>query len=81
MSLDLTELLLADPEIARVDSCATADHPMIDHIWRERLPLADRLIDVRPDAGRSFALACAMESLRRKAIDAAKIARDALRRG
>ena len=29
--------LLDDPSIARADSCATADHPMIDHIWRERL--------------------------------------------
>lgn len=22
-----------------VDSCAAADHPMIDHIWRERRPV------------------------------------------
>lgn len=28
--------LLADPAIAWCDSCAGADHPMIDHIWRER---------------------------------------------
>jgi CelD/BcsL family acetyltransferase involved in cellulose biosynthesis len=27
---------LARPEIAWSDSCAAADHPMIDHIWRER---------------------------------------------
>ena len=37
--------------IARVDSCATADHPMIDHIWRERLALADLLVRVGPDGG------------------------------
>src|SRR5262249_36529754 len=41
IALDLTEALLADPAIARADSCATADHPMIDHLWRERLALAD----------------------------------------
>ena len=28
--------LLGDPDIAWCDSCAAADHPMIDHIWRER---------------------------------------------
>ncbi|MEW9855854.1 GNAT family N-acetyltransferase [Novosphingobium sp. M1R2S20] len=28
--------ILARPEIAWTDSCAAADHPMIDHIWRER---------------------------------------------
>ena len=28
--------LLADPEIAWCDSCAAADHPMIERIWREK---------------------------------------------
>ncbi|MBU6268940.1 MAG: GNAT family N-acetyltransferase [Sphingomonadales bacterium] len=28
--------MLARPGIAFTDSCAAADHPMIDHIWRER---------------------------------------------
>jgi CelD/BcsL family acetyltransferase involved in cellulose biosynthesis len=28
--------LLADPTVEWCDSCASADHPMIDHIWRER---------------------------------------------
>lgn len=28
--------LLADPRIEWCDSCAAADHPMIDHMWRER---------------------------------------------
>lgn len=28
--------LLNRPEIAWCDSCAAADHPMIDHLWRER---------------------------------------------
>jgi CelD/BcsL family acetyltransferase involved in cellulose biosynthesis len=29
-------MILDRPEIAWTDSCAAADHPMIDHIWRER---------------------------------------------
>lgn len=28
--------ILDDPQVAWTDSCAAADHPMIDHIWRER---------------------------------------------
>ena len=28
--------LLDDPDLAWCDSCAAADHPMIDHLWRER---------------------------------------------
>ena len=49
LTLDVTESILADTTVARVDSCATADHPMIDHLWRERLALTDLLI--APSAG------------------------------
>lgn len=31
--------MLDNPQIAWTDSCAAADHPMIDHIWRERRPI------------------------------------------
>ena len=46
----VTEELVADATIVRANSCATADHPMIDRIWRERLALCDLLIAVRPHA-------------------------------
>jgi CelD/BcsL family acetyltransferase involved in cellulose biosynthesis len=78
LALDLTASLLAQPLPTRVDSCATADHPMIDHIWRERLALHDRLVALRPSA-MPFALACGIESLRRAAIGAAKSIRSRLR--
>jgi CelD/BcsL family acetyltransferase involved in cellulose biosynthesis len=77
LMLDLTQSLLAEPAAARVDSCATAGHPMIDHLWRERLTLSDWLIEARPAA--TFGLACAAETLRRSAIAAAKGARDRIR--
>jgi CelD/BcsL family acetyltransferase involved in cellulose biosynthesis len=80
MSLDLTELLLAEPDIARADSCATADHPMIDHIWRERLVLADLLIAPSAAAQGQFAVALHLETLRRAFIAAAKGVRDGLKR-
>jgi CelD/BcsL family acetyltransferase involved in cellulose biosynthesis len=80
VSLDLTELLLAEPDIARVDSCATADHPMIDHLWRERLALADLLIAPSAAAQGQFAIALHLETLRRAFITAAKNVRDGLKR-
>jgi hypothetical protein len=76
--LDLTESLLAEPAPARVDSCATADHPMIDHIWRERLSLGDRLIALRPSLV-PFGLTRGIETLRREAIKAAKTLRNRIR--
>jgi CelD/BcsL family acetyltransferase involved in cellulose biosynthesis len=75
---DLTESLLAKPQPLRADSCASAGHPMIDHVWRERLPLSDRLIELRPSIV-PFALACRIEALRRSAIAAAKALRDRIR--
>lgn len=72
--LDLTQMLLANPGIRRADSCATPDHPMIDHLWRERLPLADRMIALRPGIG--FTLARNLEAARRSAIGFAKAGRD-----
>jgi CelD/BcsL family acetyltransferase involved in cellulose biosynthesis len=80
ISLDLTDALLGDGSITHVDSCATADHPMIDHLWRERLALADFLIAPSRDALSAFHVACKLEALRRAAFSTAKRVRDAIRR-
>ena len=76
---DLTKGLLAEQRPLHVDSCAAPGHPMIDHVWRERLALSDRLIALRPSMV-PFALTCRIETLRRLAIAAAKAMRDRLRR-
>jgi CelD/BcsL family acetyltransferase involved in cellulose biosynthesis len=78
LSLDLTEALLADPKIARVDSCAVAGHPMIDNIWRERLAISDRLIELKRSL-LPFGFACLLERLRRSGIGVVKRLRDRLR--
>jgi hypothetical protein len=78
--LDVTEMLLGDRTITCADSCATSSHPMIDHVWRERRVLADRLISPGPGGSMGFALARALEGLRRCAIGGAKAVRDAVRR-
>ncbi len=78
LTVALTEGLVDDSNVERVDSCATANHPMIDHVWRERLALCDRLIAVRPRA--PFASARRLEILRAATLVAARRIRDRLRR-
>jgi len=47
LTLDLTRHLCADPTIASADSTASADHPMINPIWRGRFAVGDVLIPLR----------------------------------
>jgi CelD/BcsL family acetyltransferase involved in cellulose biosynthesis len=77
--LEATQALLDDPGIAAADSCATAGHPMIDHVWRERLGLADHLVQVGPKHRLAFAAARTLEHLRRAAIASLKRLRDLAR--
>jgi Acetyltransferase (GNAT) domain len=77
--MELTDALVADDAVACADSCATPDHPMIDHLWRERLAMADLMIGLRPDA--RFTVACQLESARRCAIAWARGVRDVAHRG
>jgi CelD/BcsL family acetyltransferase involved in cellulose biosynthesis len=78
LSVELTDELLEDEGMACADSCATADHPMIDHLWRERMALCDRLLAVRPQV--PFSLARRLEGWRLDAIAGVKRARSCLRR-
>ena len=77
LTVDLTEAMLTAPAIAWCDSCAIANHPMIDSIWLERRKMVDRLIGLSP---RSFRLARRLETMRRGAIATARRVRDLLRR-
>ncbi len=65
LTLELTRVLLSDTKIALTDSCASADHPMIDHIWSERIAIADFLIAVDADRPQRFAAFATLEQLRR----------------
>ena len=47
LTLDLTRHLCADPAIAFADLTADGEHPMIDHIWRERIEIADVFVRCR----------------------------------
>lgn len=79
LACDLTRSLLADAGIQSVDSCATADHPMINRIWRERIALSDRLIAVG-ETRIPFSVVMVLEAARRQAIYGARSCRDGLRR-
>lgn len=76
LSAVLTSELAEDAAIVRTDSCAAANHPMIDHLWRERLPLANRLVAARRRA--PFSAARHLEALRAMAIGGVKSVRDGI---
>jgi hypothetical protein len=47
LTLDLTRHLCADAVLATADSTASADHPMINPIWRGRLKIGDVIVPLR----------------------------------
>lgn len=59
--------LLDDPAIAWTDSCAAADHPMIERIWRERRAIGSFSIAIGGTVRQSlFRLIAAIESRKSK---------------
>ena len=70
-TLDMSRRAERDPGLTVIDSCAVADHPMIERAWRDRIELVDLAISLRPGGGGAFALAAAaahgFERLKRRA--------------
>lgn len=56
ITLDLTRHLCEDRRIEEVDSTADSNHPMIDHIWRDRLSLADMFVPLTKNRVRAAAI-------------------------
>jgi CelD/BcsL family acetyltransferase involved in cellulose biosynthesis len=48
LTVELTRRFIADKTLTFVDSTAASEHPMIDHVWRERLKVGDLYIQTRP---------------------------------
>jgi CelD/BcsL family acetyltransferase involved in cellulose biosynthesis len=44
LMLEAAKGIFADPTIARIDSCASADHPMIDHLWSGRMAIGTMVV-------------------------------------
>lgn len=66
---EVTRLQLARPEIALTDSCAIANHPMIDRLWPDRVEICDLAVATRASA---FDAALRAEQTRRRARAFAK---------
>ncbi len=77
LALELTETLGRDRSIALVDSCAVAGHPMIDHLWRGRIEVADWIVPLADASSATLALAAV--KFRRAALKPIKSLRDKLR--
>jgi CelD/BcsL family acetyltransferase involved in cellulose biosynthesis len=63
--LHATEQMFAEG-ITRADSCAVPDHPMINHLWRDRMRVADVMIAAPSVSPMIFAMTAAGERLRRR---------------
>jgi len=72
--LHATQSLFAEGGIAHADSCADPGHPMIDHIWRGRLAVADVLIAPGNFGAARFACLAGAERQRIRIRGAAKTA-------
>jgi CelD/BcsL family acetyltransferase involved in cellulose biosynthesis len=79
--LEATRTLLGRPDNVRADSCAAPGHPMIDNIWRDRVPLADMLISAPGTPPPLFAAIAAAERIRRPLRATAKSLYHQLRKG
>lgn len=78
IATELTDILATDRSLALVDSCAVADHPMIDHLWPDRIAIADWLVPL--DGTASYTAAVLAERARRMAIAPLKAVRRRIRR-
>jgi CelD/BcsL family acetyltransferase involved in cellulose biosynthesis len=54
LALELTRIQLASPSVALTDSCAIANHSMINHIWKDRVAMTDVLLPIGSAQGLSF---------------------------
>ena len=72
LTLALTERLLDDPAIERIDSCAMPNHPMIDRIWPDRSEMVDVMIALDENSANSLVTAASVEGAKRKLRGMAK---------
>ena len=78
LMLELPSRIFADRKIERIDSLATPDHPMIDHLWRDRIAIGTLVIGSGGPVHRLAFLSAEIE-LRARLV--ARRFRDRLRRG
>lgn len=68
--VEAMRLMLADPSIALFDSCAKQGHPVADHLWRERMRVAQFNLSGAGRLDRAlFGAAAALSAMRRTWIE------------
>ncbi|WP_051929048.1 GNAT family N-acetyltransferase [Thermopetrobacter sp. TC1] len=72
LTLHATRSLIDDPDVDAADSCAIPDHPMINHIWKQRLAMADVLVQLPGTGHTRTQMLIALEKWRRAARERAK---------
>jgi CelD/BcsL family acetyltransferase involved in cellulose biosynthesis len=56
LTLELTQTQLTTPSVSLTDSCAIPNHPMMDHIWRERITMANVFLPIGRTPGPCFSI-------------------------
>ena len=64
-TIEFTRRQGLDADVEATDSCAIPDHPMIDRIWPDKLPMADIAFSVATGRAKAFDRAYRREMLRR----------------
>lgn len=77
--LAASEWLFGDPAIAMIDSLAIADHPMVDHLWPDRLAIGTLVIGPRGGSA-AYRLGAALARLELRLRPLARRAVHALRK-
>jgi hypothetical protein len=79
--LEATRTLFDDDQLMFADSCAAPGHPMIDHLWKDRLEVRDVLIGNPCKPGAMFGIIHGLERVRRSAFRRLKSLRHLLQKG
>lgn len=73
-----TKTQLARTDLEVTDSCAIANHPMIDKLWPDRIGVCDVAVQLQAGRERLFLAKCQRERARRNIRDFARRARNRL---
>ncbi|MBI1868186.1 MAG: GNAT family N-acetyltransferase [Methylocystis sp.] len=66
LAYELTKTEMARGDLDMTDSCAIANHPMIDRLWPDRFMICDLVIQSRRGRDEAFAAVCSGEAMRRR---------------
>jgi len=79
LMIEVVKNHLEDPNIARTDSCAVPDHPVMSRLFRERETIETLVIGLNPGADRAAQQAASQIHLYRRTLDIARIVRNRIR--